>query len=390
MTSYYRLGEVPPKRHVQFRAPDSGRLYAEEVFGTEGFSGAYSILYHLALPPQARTIEPLGSAEPAAWDVGVHRHHHLRTAGLAQGGDPISGRVPLLFNDDVQISLCVPSEPQADFYRNGTHDELVFVHEGRGELATHLGNLPFGPGDYLYIPRGTIQQMRLEAGSARLLVIEAAGQIDTPRRYRNEHGQLLEHAPYWERDFRKPSQLETHAEVSQGGFPLRLKIGHQLTRYCLDHHPFDVVGWDGYLYPYAFSIHDFEPRAGRLHVPPPMHQTFEGPNFVVCSFVPRRTDWDPQAVPIPYYHANIDSDEVIYYAGGNYGARKVDRGSITLHPRGIVHGPQTGAVEASLRARRETDELAVMVDTFRPLRLAQAAAAMDDLAYLRSWDEHGQ
>jgi homogentisate 1,2-dioxygenase len=387
MATYHRLGEVPAKRHIQFRDRQTGRLYAEEVFGTEGFSGCYTLLYHLSLPPQARSMQSLGSAAPEAWDPGVHRHHHLRTKDMTPAGDPVSGRVPLLFNDDVQISLCVPTERQTDFYRNGTHDELVFIHEGRGELATQLGCIQFREGDYLYVPRGTIQQLRFDNGPVRFLVIEASGQVDTPARYRNNHGQLLEHAPYWERDFRKPDHLETHSETSVGAFPVRVKVGNRLTRYCLDHHPFDVVGWDGYLYPYAFSIHDFEPRAARLHVPPTMHQTFEGPNFVVCSFVPRPIDWDPQAVPIPYYHANIDSDEVLYYAGGTYGARKVEHGSITLHPRGIVHGPQAGAVEASLRAPRQTDELAVMVDTFRPLRLAAACRDLDDLTYLRSWDD---
>jgi homogentisate 1,2-dioxygenase len=294
--------------------------------------------------------------------------------------------VPLLFNDEVQISLVVADRPQPSFYKNGTHDELLFVHEGRGELATHLGVVPFRAGDYLYLPRGTIQQLRLEDGRGRLLVIEASGPISTPRRYRNEHGQLLEHAPYWERDFRAPYRLETHAERTEGGFVVQVKIGQQLHCVYQDHHPFDVVGWDGYLYPFAFSIHDFEPHAGRFHVPPTEHQTFEGPGFVVCSFVPRKLDWDPQAVPVPYYHSNIDSDEVIYYAGGSYGARKVEPGSITLHPRGIPHGPSAGAVEASLSKARETDELAVMVDTFRPLRLAAACAAIDDAAYLRSWD----
>lgn len=385
MPSYYRLGAVPRKRHTRFCAP-SGQLCAEEVFGTEGFSGNYSILYHLALPPQARRIEPHGSIEPTEWAEAGHHHHHLKTHALAPGGNPIEGRIPLLFNDDVTIGLVRPTEPQAGFYKNGTHDELVFVHEGRGVLATQLGNLSFGPGDYLYIPRGTIQEWRIDGNAGRFLVVEANGPIDTPKRYRNQHGQLLEHAPYWERDFRKPGELETHEEKGEGRFPIRLKIGNALHDYYVDHHPFDVVGWDGYLYPYAFSIHDFEPRAGRFHVPPPTHQTFEGPGFVVCSFCPRKLDWDPEAVPVPYHHSNIDSDEMIYYVDGNYGARKVEIGSITLHPRGWPHGPSAGAAEASLSRPRETNEVAVMVDTFRPLKYARAAAEIDDPAYLRSWD----
>jgi homogentisate 1,2-dioxygenase len=386
MPSYHCLGDVPPKRHVQFRAPD-GSLYAEEVFGAEGFSGNYSILYHRSLPAQVREVSHLGLRQPAAWEGAVHRHYHLRTARLAPGGDPIEGRLPLLFNDDVTISLAVPNEPQRYFYKNGTHDELIFVHEGSGQLETQFGVLSFAEGDYLYLPRGAVQILRLDDDRGRLLIVEANGPIDLPTRYRNEHGQLLEHAPYWERDFRKPERLEDHDEAGAGRFELRLKIGPDLHRYQIDHHPFDVVGWDGYLYPYAFSIHDFEPHAGRFHVPPPTHQCFQGPNFVVCSFVPRKLDWDPNAVPVPYFHSNIDSDEIIYYAGGDYGARKVERGSITVHPRGWPHGPSRGAREASLDRPRETNELAVMVDTFRPLRLAQDAAALDAPSYLRSWDE---
>jgi homogentisate 1,2-dioxygenase len=376
---------VPRKRHTQFRGP-AGQLLAEEVFGAEGFSGNYSILYHLGLPAQARTIQRAGDVAPEPWEGAEHRHYHLKTPRLPEGGNPLDGRVPLLFNDDVTLSLARPTEPQASFYKNATHDELVFVHEGSGRLATQFGELPFGPGDYLYVPRGTIQLLRLNGNRGRLLIVEAAGQIDTPKRYRNEHGQLLEHAPYWERDFRRPENLLAHAETGEGAYTIQVKVGPALHRYTVDQHPFDVVGWDGYLYPFAFSIHDFEPRAGRFHLPPPAHQTFEGPGFVVCSFCPRQLDWDPTAVPVPYYHSNIDSDEVIYYADGDYGARKVERGSITLHPRGWPHGPSAGAVEASLDRPRQTNELAVMVDTFRPLRLAAAAAALDDPAYLRSWD----
>jgi homogentisate 1,2-dioxygenase len=385
MPSYHRLGQIPPKRHVQFRSP-AGELYAEEVFGTEGFSGRYSILYHLALPPQARRIEPLGTFEPRPWPDCPHRHYHLRTRQIEAGGDPIGGRVPLLFNDDLTLSLASPSAAPKSLYKNCTHDELSFVHEGTGTLHTQFGDLSFHPGDYLYVPRGTIQMLRLDGQRGRLLTVEAAGAIDLPRRYRNEHGQLLEHAPYWERDFRRPDRLIAHEEQGDGLFSILLKVGHTVHRFDVDHHPFDVVGWDGYLYPFAFSIDDYEPRAGRLHLPPPTHLTFEGPGFVVCSFVPRQLDWDPNAVPVPYYHSNIDSDEVIYYAAGDYGARKVEQGSITLHPRGWPHGPSSGAVEASLQRPRETNELAVMVDTFRPLRLAEAAARLDDPSYLRSWD----
>jgi homogentisate 1,2-dioxygenase len=384
MPSYHRVGQVPAKRHRQFRAPD-GRLYAEEVFGTEGFSGNYSILYHLGLPAQARRIERHGCVAPQALEHEPHRHRHLRGAQLPAGGDPVDGRVPLLFNDDVTVSVAVPNAPQPFFYRNGTHDELIFVHEGKGVLETMFGELEFGPGDYLYIPRGTVQHLRLEGDTGRLLVIEALGQIDTPRRYRSEHGQLLEHAPYWERDFRKPTFVEPSDEAGEGQFQVRVKIGSELHCFYVDHHPFDVVGWDGYLCPFALNVRDFEPHTGRLHIPPTVHQTFQGPNLVVCTFVPRQLEWDAEAIPIPYYHANVDSDEVMYYVAGSYGARKVDHGSITLHPRGIVHGPSAGAAEASLARPRTTDEVAVMIDTFRPLRLAAACASIDDPNYIRSW-----
>jgi len=383
--SYHRLGDVPAKRHVQFRSPE-GSLLAEEVFGAEGFSGNYSILYHRALPAQARTTTRIGAAKPTVWESAEHRHYHLRTRRLEPRGDPVGGRVPLMYNGDVTISLALPAEPQTNFYKNGTRDELIFVHEGSGVLETQFGEISFGPGDYLYVPRGTIQHLQLAGNQGRLLVVEANGPIDTPSRYRNEHGQLLEHAPYWERDFRKPERLTPRDEQGAGAFEILLKIGDERHRYTVDHHPFDVVGWDGYLYPYAFNIGDFEPRAGRYHLPPPTHQTFAGPGFVVCSFCPRLLDWDANAMPIPYFHSNIDSDEMMYYVGGDYGARKVENGSITLHPRGWPHGPSAGAREASLGKPRETNELAVMVDTFRPLRLAAAAAELDDPAYLRSWD----
>lgn len=385
MPSYHRLGDLPPKRHVQFRSPE-GRLYVEELFGTEGFSGKYSILYHRSLPPEARSIEPAGSVAPVPWELDIHRNHHLHTRLLHGGGDPIGSRTPLLFNDDVVISLAVAGEPQDFFYKNGTRDELVFVHEGAGVLATQFGEIPFRVGDYLYIPRGTIQRLCLDGDRGRLLVIEAAGSIDLPSRYRNGDGQLLEHAPYWERDFRKPERLVGPEELAASRLEVRVKIGDEMYSHQLGHDPFDVVGWDGYCYPFAFNVSDFEPIAGRLHVPPTAHQTFEGPHFVVCSFVPRKLDWDPSAIPIPYYHANLDSDEVLYYVDGTYGARKVEPGSITFHPRGLSHGPSAGAMEASLQRPRETDEVAVMIDTFRPLHLATACNALDDPEYMHSWD----
>jgi homogentisate 1,2-dioxygenase len=389
MPSYHAIGSLPPKRHMVFRGAGDELLY-EEIFGTEGFSGIYSILYHRGLPPASRSSEIIGSVAPKPAPPGALRHRHVKTKALEPGGDPIGARRTLLFNADVSVAVAAPRAPMLNaagepyFYKNGGCDELLFIHEGAGTLESHLGDLDFRQGDYVYIPRGTIYRLRLEGDAGRMLVVEASGAIGVPKQYRNPFGQLLEHAPYWERDFRKPERLQTRDE--RGAFEVQIKLDGVLHRRVHDSHPFDVVGYDGHLYPWAFSIHDFEPHTGRFHVPPTTHQTFAGPNFVVCSFVPRQIDWDPQAVPIPYYHSNLDSDEVIYYAAGNYAARRgIEPGSITLHPRGIPHGPQAGAMEASLKAPRVTDELAVMVDTFRPLQLADAMDAIDDPAYTHSW-----
>lgn len=383
MPTYHLMGDVPPKRHMVFRGAND-RLRYEEIFGTEGFSGIYSILYHHHLPAASRRNELIGSVAPHPAPPGPLRHRHMRTSQLETGGDPITARRALLFNRDVTLSVAAPREPMAYFYKNGGSDELLFIHEGSGTLTSMLGDISFRPGDYVYIPRGTIYQLHLEGNVGRMLVIEASGPIGVPKKYRNPFGQLLEHAPYWERDFRRPSQLQTFDE--RGEFELRLKLDTMLYRRVLDHHPYDVVGWDGHLYPWAFNIHDYEPHAGRFHVPPTTHQTFEGPGFVVCSFVPRQIDWDPQAVPIPYFHSNLDSDEVMYYVAGTYAARRgIEIGSITLHPRGLPHGPQAGAMEASLSAPRATDELAVMVDTFAGLELAAVVDSIDDPAYSDSW-----
>jgi homogentisate 1,2-dioxygenase len=382
MPAYYSMGQTPPKRHMVFRSSNEQLLY-EEIFGTEGFSGIYSILYHHHLPAASRRNELIGSLAPKQAKPSAHRHRHVRTAQLEPGGDPISGRRVLLFNSDVTISVVAPDKPMRSFFKNGASDELLFVHEGYGRLETMLGDLDFRAGDYVYIPRGTIYQLHF-AEQGRMLVIEANGAIGVPKKYRNPFGQLLEHAPYWERDFRHPTTLQSRDE--RGEFELLLKLDDMLYRRVLDFHPFDVVGWDGHLYPWAFNIHDYEPHAGRFHVPPTTHQTFEGPNFVICSFVPRQIDWDPQAVPIPYFHSNLDSDEVMYYVAGNYAARRgIEVGSLTLHPRGLPHGPQAGAMEASLQAPRVTNELAVMVDTFRPLLLAEVMETIDDPAYTDSW-----
>ena len=382
MPTYQRRGEVPRKRHIQFR--DNGTLLTEEVMGLEGFSGNESILYHLTSPCR---IKELGDFEPIRrdeWVPNAHAHRHLKTVGLPPEGDAISGRRLLMWNDDVEISLCRPSEPTDYFYRDGEGDEIVFVHEGAGTLETIYGDLPYGPGDYVVIPRGTTYRFRAE-GEQRHLVFQSPGLMEIPRRYRNEYGQLLEHAPYYHRDIHPPTELHTHRE--RGDFVVKVRVRDGFQSYVLDYHPFDVVGWDGYVYPWTFSIHDFEPITGRIHQPPPSHQTFQGPNFVICSFCPRKLDFDPDAVPLPYHHSNLQSEEMIYYVSGNFGSRKgISVGAITLHPSGLPHGPQPGLAEKALGVT-ETTELAVMCDTFRPLKLSALARDLDDGKYALSWYE---
>jgi homogentisate 1,2-dioxygenase len=323
-----------------------------------------------------------------AWEApGPLRHRLVKTAGLPAAGDVVTGRVPLFGNADVTLCIARPSEPMDYYYRNGEGDEVLFIHQGRGQLETIFGTLPYREGDYLVIPTGTTWRVVPEAGvEHRVLVFEAAGLVETPRRYRNEHGQLLEHSPYCERDLRPPQRLATHDE--RGQFEVRVRAHGRLTSLFYDHHPLDVVGWDGYLYPWAFNIGDFEPITGRIHQPPPVHQTFQGPNFVICSFVPRLFDYHPLAIPVPYSHSNVESDEVIYYVHGTFMSRGgVEIGSLTLHPSGIPHGPHPGAVENSI-GRDRTEELAVMIDTFRPLRVSTRAAELEDPGYMYSWLAH--
>ena len=408
MPFYHCLGELPHKRHTQFRRPD-GSLYHEQVLGTRGFEGIQSIVYHRRAPTAINQAEDRGAIEIALEQPGALRHRHFRTEQLAPGGDFITGRQPLLHNNDVTISVALPSEPMNYHYRNGQGDELIFVDRGEGRVESLFGTLPFRRGDYLVIPIGTTYRIvlnttssqdlpqrsqRLEeadsalstsSAAAKLLVFESRGSIETPRRYRNEHGQLLEHSPYCERDIRVPQELASHDEA--GEFAVLVRARDRLTMHMLDHHPLDAVGWDGYLYPWAFNIEDFEPITGRVHQPPPVHQTFKGPNFVICSFVPRKFDYHPLAIPAPYNHSNVDSDEVLYYVEGNFMSRKgIEEGSISLHPSGLPHGPHPGAAEGSI-GKQGTEELAVMIDTFHPLRVAQAAQAIEDAQYPYSWIE---
>jgi homogentisate 1,2-dioxygenase len=384
MPFYHKLGEIPHKRHTQFRKSD-GKLYREELMGLEGFSSIQSVLYHHFLPPRVTASEDLGSLKPAYVDFGPIRHRAFRTAQAPLGSDPISARTPLLGNHDVILAVCRASKSMDYFYRNAQAYETWWVHEGSGTLRTQFGSLPFHAGDYIVIPYGTTWQMQLDSKEARFFTIENPSQIEPPKRYRNEYGQLLEHAPYSERDLRVPCDLETRTE--RGQFEVRIKVRDRLTRHLLDHHPFDVIGWDGYLYPWIFNIADFEPITGRVHQPPPAHQTFQGHNFVVCSFVPRLFDYHPEAIPAPYNHSNVNSDEVIYYAEGSFMSRKgIDQYDISLHPYGLPHGPQPGMTEASI-GKKETNELAVMVDTFYPLSLTQQALELEKTEYMASWLE---
>ncbi len=388
MPSYHRLGEIPPKRHTQFRKPDGG-LYSEELFGTEGFSGNYSIIYYTYPPTRVKKVErfPIEQYTHEEWNERLQRHHHMKTAQLMRGGDAVLGRQTLMYNKDVILAVAKPTTGMDYFYRDGDSDLVYFVHDGQGVLESTFGLLPYHEGDYIVIPRGTTFRFTHASNNAEntFLVIEARGTIAPPHRYLNNNGQFLEHSPYCDRDIRRPQELVTHTE--RGDFEVRLKVGDTLTRYWYDFHPFNAIGWDGYEYPYALNIADFEPITGRVHQPPPVHQTFQGPNFVVCSFVPRKLDYHPLSIPVPYNHSNIDSEEMIYYVNGNFGSRRgIERASITLHPRGIPHGPHPGAVEKSLGVER-TEELAVMVDTFYPLKLTTNAQNIDDPGYPYSWIE---
>ena len=382
MAHYHRMGELPRKRHTQFRKPD-GTLYSEEVIGAEGFSGISSIAYHVHPPTVIERVEdPIPfKVEYADKDFLVHRH--IEGSKISSSGDWLSGRKYVMGNDDVRLALCSPTDAMDYFYRNAVADEVVFIHDGSGVLESPFGDVNFEKGDYVHIPRTITHRWYFDEGPRRALVIESFSEVRTPRRYRNEFGQLLEHSPFCERDIRPPSNLVTHDE--EGEFEVRIAKHGYLHRLFYRYHPFDFVGWDGYMYPYAFSIKDFEPITGSIHQPPPTHQTFAGRNFVICSFVPRMFDYHPDSIPAPYNHSNIDSDEVLYYAEGDFMSRKgIDRGSFTLHPGGIAHGPHPGTVEASIGKTR-TEELAVMVDTFKPLHLTKAALDAEADDYILSW-----
>ena len=387
MPSYYSLGKLPPTRHTQFRKPNGG-LFQEEIFGTEAFSGVYSTLYHHNPPTQVSHIKKVKDLTITPWHPDTHRHHHVRTKSIEATGDPVEARNPLFYNEDLFVSSARPTKGMDWFFRNAQGDELYFIHQGKGALESVFGLLPFHDGDFIVVPRGTTYRITLEGKDNRFLITESGGPVEVPRRYRNDYGQLTELAPYCDRDFRRPGKLIDHDE--QGEYEVRIKIDNSLMSYFFDFHPFDVVGWDGYLYPWIFNINNFEPITGRVHQPPPVHQTFEAAGFDVLSFVPRKLDYHPLAVTVPYNHSNIDSDEILYYVSGDFSSRRgIELGSYTLHRRGVHHGPQPGAMEASL-GKESTNELAIMIETRRPLMLTSNAEKLDDPNYPLSWISKSQ
>lgn len=383
MPLYHSLGKIPHKRHTQFRKPD-GTLYSEQLFGTIGFDGMYSNLYHEHRPTQVKEIKRQYSVAPEVASNNNMKSYRLHGFKVAPKDDYLESREIVLTNSDCNIILAAPRKSQTEyFYKNTDADELIFIHKGSGKLRTLMGNLDFEYGDYLLVPRGIIYQIEFNDEDNRLFIVESRSPIYTPKRYRNWFGQLLEHSPFCERDIRRPMELETHDEA--GDFLIKVKKQDDIFDMVYATHPFDVVGYDGHNYPYAFSIHDFEPITGRIHQPPPVHQTFETDAFVVCSFCPRLYDYHPDSIPAPYNHSNIDSDEVLYYVDGDFMSRNdIGPGHISLHPAGIPHGPHPGATERSI-GQVKTDELAVMVDTFKPLKLTKAAMNIADEDYFTSW-----
>ncbi len=385
MPIYHKLGKIPPKRHTIFKS-EKGNHYYEQLFGTEGFIGMDSLLYHTHRPTQVKEILKSYSVEPKIAIGKNIKALLLKGFEIKPVADFLESRKTLLINSDCAIGLAAPTKSQTEyFYKNADADEMLFIHKGKGTLKTFMGNINFEYGDYLIIPRGMIYQMHFETSDNRLLFCESKSPYYTPKRYKNSQGQLLEHSPFCERDYKLPAELETHDE--KGDFIIKIKKEGMMHEFVYATHPFDVVGWDGYNFPWGFSIHNFEPITGRLHQPPPVHQTFETAGFVVCSFCPRLYDYHPLAIPAPYNHSNIDSDEVLYYVDGDFMSRNnIEQGHITLHPKGIPHGPAPGAMERSI-GQTVTQELAVMIDTFRPLMVTEEAMAIDDGKYYKSWVE---
>ena len=386
MPIYHKLGEFPQKRHTQFENPKGG-FYYEQLFGTEGFHGHSSLSYHVHSPTQIKEIVKSYSIAPKIAVEKNIRPMLLSGFNVKPTADFLESRKYMLVNNDVLLGLAAPTKSLTSyFYKNADADEMIFIHKGKGKLRTMLGNIPFDYGDYLIIPRGVIYQIDFETSDNRLFYVESFTPFYTPKRYKNESGQHLEHSPFCERDFILPNELETYDE--KGDFLIKMKKEGMMHEVVYATHPFDVVGWDGFNYPYAFSIHEFEPITGRVHQPPPVHQTFETSAFVICSFVPRLYDYHPLSIPAPYNHSNIDSDEVLYYVDGDFMSRNhIEKGQITLHPSGIPHGPHPGAYERSI-GKTSTEELAVMIDTFKPLQLTTFAMGIEEKDYAKSWMNH--
>lgn len=386
MAHYYSLGKIPRKRHTQFRQ-ENGKLYSEQLFSTEGFSSNYSLLYHIHPPTEIVKVGEPYDVSPKAATENVMKLSSFQGFKIQPEADWVSSKKVILFNNDCHVSLAAPKAgtKKDEFYKNGDSDEVIFVHKGEGVLKTQYGQIPFGYGDYIVVPRGTIYQIEFKDEDNRLLIVDSFSPINFPKRYLSRYGQLLENSPFCERDIRKPQDLETIDQ--KGEFLILTKKKGKMYPLWYANHPFDVVGWDGCEYPYAINILDFEPITGRVHQPPPVHQMFDAHNFVICSFVPRMYDYHPDAIPAPYFHSNIDSDELLYYVDGDFMSRKhVDKGQLTLHPMGIPHGPHPGTIEKSI-GKASTEELAVMVDTFNPLFLTQAALDIEEDGYALSWME---
>lgn len=389
MPGYRRLGSVPAKRHIQHKRDAEGSyknegLYYEHVITTAGFDRAYSILYHLRPPTRVARTEFLKRETLESADELPLRHHHFVTGEMPRSGDPITGRIPILFNEDLTAWRCRPALSQALLYRNGAADEVVFVQTGTGVVETIYGTVRYKRGDYIVLPRMTTWRIVPDDPTVDdYLIIESNSPVEIPERYTNADGQLRLGVPYYDRDFHSPGELITVDEDKET--EVVVKDRDRWTKVVMSHHPFDVAGWDGHLYPYTFNAWDFEPLTGTVHLPPPVQQTFQCQGFVICTFAPRYLDHHPEAVKVPYAHSNVEADEVLFYVDGNFGSRKgVSLCSMTLHPGGIPHGPHPGTIMASMDVEH-TAEMAVMFDTDRPLRITKQALDFDDPKYPLSW-----
>lgn len=383
MPIYRQVGKIPHKRHTVFRQ-DNGALYHEELFGTEGFAGISSLVYHLYPPTIVKEMGTPFSVRPeVAIEDNLQNRSYLGFEAMPED-DYIKSRKVLFVNGDMHIGIAAPRQSTTDyFFKNADADEMLFIHKGSGVFKSMYGKIDFEYGDYIIIPRGTTYQLEFKTTENKILFVESFSPIETPARYRNQYGQFLEHSPFCERDFKLPYDLETHDE--RGDFKIMIKKRGLIYPYIYETHPFDVVGYDGCSYPYAISIHDFEPITGRVHMPPPIHQQFQARNFVICSFVPRLYDYHPDAIPAPYHHSNIDSDELLYYVDGEFMSRNnIKQGQITLHTAGLAHGPHPGAIERSI-GKKETNELAVMIDPFNPVQITKEALSIEIKEYYKSW-----